>query len=52
MNNTSEKLTKVLSNKPVNNIEKLKKQQDYYKRLVETGTAKKQTYTLKPISAI
>lgn len=52
MNNTSEKLAKVLINKPINNIEKLKKQQEYYKRLVETGTAKKQTYSLKPISAI
>lgn len=52
MNNTAKKLTKVLTNKPVNNIEKLKRQQEYYKRLVETGTAKKQTYNLKPISAI
>ena len=52
MNNTAKKLTKVLTDKPVNNIEKLKRQQEYYKRLVETGTAKKQTYNLKPRTEI
>lgn len=49
---TSNKLSKVLSNQPVSNADKLKKQQEYYNRLIKTGTAKKQTYSLKPLSAI
>jgi|SaaInlStandDraft_3_1057020.scaffolds.fasta_scaffold74673_2 hypothetical protein len=48
----SNDLEKILANKPVNNAEKLQKQQEYYKRLIETGTAKKQTYSLRSISAI
>ncbi len=49
---TSKKLSKVLSNQPVSNTDKLKKQQEYYNRLIKIGTAKKQTYSLKPLSAI
>jgi hypothetical protein len=52
MKSTSNDLEKMLQNKPVNDAEKLQKQQEYYKRLVKTGTAIKQTYSLKPISAI
>lgn len=32
--------------------EKLKSQQEYYKRLIDKGIAKKQSYNLKPISAL
>ncbi len=35
-----------------NNPEKLKSQQDYYKRLNDEGIAKKNNYNLKPVSAI
>ncbi len=52
MKNPSAKLSKLLKEPKVKDAEKLKKQQDYYRRLSETGTAKKQTYNLKPISAI
>lgn len=52
MKSASNELEKMLENKPVNNAKKLQQQQEYYKRLVEAGTAKKQTYSLKPISAI
>lgn len=49
---TSKKLSKALSSQLVSNADKLKKQQEYYSRLIKTGTAKKQTYNLKPLSAI
>jgi len=52
MNTTSEALKKILETATINDMEKLKKQQDYYKRLTQNGTAKKQTYNLKPVSAI
>ncbi len=52
MNTTSETLKKILETAPINDQEKLKKQQDYYKRLVQNGTAQKQTYNLKSVSAI
>lgn len=54
MNNatTTEKLSKVLAGEHVSDKQKLKKQQEYYQRLVKTGTAKKQTYNLKSVSAI
>ena len=32
--------------------EKLKSQQEYYKRLLDKGIAKKQSYNLKPISVL
>ena len=52
MNTTTSQLKDILYNKPVRDHKKLKKQQEYYKRLTEMGIAKKQTYNLKPISAI
>jgi predicted ATP-grasp superfamily ATP-dependent carboligase len=52
MNTTTSKLKNILDSQPVKNADKLKKQQEYYKKLTETGIAKKQTYKLKPISAI
>ncbi|MCK5717464.1 MAG: hypothetical protein KAH77_08245 [Thiomargarita sp.] len=52
MKTTTSQVKNVLDKKPVKNAEKLKKQQEYYKRLTQTGIAKKQTYQLKPISAI
>lgn len=50
--NTTETLKKILETAPTNDMEKLKKQQKYYKRLTQNGTAQKQTYNLKPVSAI
>lgn len=52
MNTTTSNLKNILDNQPVKNYKKLKKQQEYYKRLTEMGIAKKQTYNLKPLSAI
>lgn len=52
MKSTSNDLEKMLVHRLINDAEKLKKQQEYYKRLIKSGTAKKQTYNLKPISAI
>lgn len=52
MNNPSTEISKLLKEPQVKDPEKLKKQQDYYRRLSETGTAKKQTYNLRPISTI
>lgn len=52
MKNTTEKVKKMLSSAQMHNAEKLKKQQDYYKRLTSNGVAKKQSYNVKPISAI
>ncbi|MDM8559282.1 hypothetical protein [Candidatus Parabeggiatoa sp. HSG14] len=52
MNTITNKLEKTLVNTPVSDKEKLKKQQEYYKRLTKNGVAKKQMYSLKPISAI
>lgn len=52
MNTTTKQLIKIINNKPVNNEFKLVSQQKYYERLQKIGVAKKQTYNLKPISAI
>lgn len=52
MNTTSETLKKLLETAPINDMEKLKKQQYYYKRLTQDGIAQKQTYNLKSVSAI
>jgi predicted ATP-grasp superfamily ATP-dependent carboligase len=52
MANIGEKLQGVISSKPIKNKEKLEKQQKYYRRLSKSGVAKKQTYNLKPLSAI
>lgn len=52
MANIDERLQDALSSKPIKNKEKLKKQQEYYRRLSKSGVAKKQTYNLKPLSAI
>ncbi len=52
MGNTSKKLEGLLASSPVKNEKKLKQQQEYYKRLTKNGTAQKQTYNLKPVSAI
>ena len=52
METTSERLESMLTSKPVKDQEKLGRQQDYYKRLSNSGVAQKQTYSLKPISSI
>jgi len=52
MENTSDKLKKVLDSVPVRDKKKLELQQKYYKRLSYDGIAKKQTYNLKPMSAV
>ncbi len=46
------KLEKILVAKPVKDRNKLQAQQEYYQRLKNSGIAKKQTYSLKPLSAI
>ncbi len=46
------KLRETLSKSVVKDQEKLKKQQEYYKELSSKGVAQKQTYSLKPLSAI
>lgn len=52
MGDTSTALMEVIKNTPVIDREKLKKQQAYYKRLMQNGTAQKQTYNLKSVSSI
>lgn len=52
MENINERLKKMFDVSPVKDKEKLKNQQDYYKRLEESGIAKKQSYNLKSISSI
>ncbi len=52
MKKPSEELIKVISNQPIKDAGKLKHQQAYYNRLKKSGTAKQQTYNLKPVSAI
>ncbi len=54
MNNvtTTEKLSELLAKQNVSDKNKLQKQQEYYQRLIKSGTAKKQTYNLKSVSAI
>lgn len=52
MSNTSEKLEKMLGSNLVKDNEKLKKQQEYYRKLSNKGLTQKQTYNLKPISSI
>ncbi len=52
MISTHSKLDKLLKSYPIQDPQKLKKQQDYYRRLSEAGIARKQTYNLKPISVI
>lgn len=52
MNDFDEKLVQLIKlTRPVDG-EKLKKQQKYYQRLSNKGITQKQTYNLKPISAI
>ena len=53
MNNvTTDKLPELLAKQHVSDKKKLQKQQEYYQRLIKSGTAKKQTYNLKSVSAI
>ncbi|MBV1898345.1 MAG: hypothetical protein KUG63_03110 [Cycloclasticus sp.] len=52
MTSTTDALKEVLDNVPISDLEKLKKQQSYYQRLIKNGTARKQVYNLKPVSAI
>ena len=46
------KLNETLSKVVVKDKKKLKKQQEYYQKLSKKGVARKQTYSLKPLSAI
>lgn len=52
MKTASGKLEKTIANNSLKNKEKFRKQQEYYQRLSKSGVAKKQTYNLKPLSAI
>lgn len=46
MVDVSEKVSKALSRNKLKDKDKLKKQQEYYQRLVKSGVAKKQTYDI------
>ncbi|MEW7987866.1 MAG: hypothetical protein AB2799_18935 [Candidatus Thiodiazotropha sp.] len=48
----SEKVDKAISRNKLKDKDKLKKQQEYYQRLVRSGVAKKQAYDIKPFSVI
>ena len=52
MNKIKTELKKAISETQAKNESKLKKQQEYYHRLAKQGIAKKETYSLKPVSAI
>lgn len=52
MQNASDNIRKIIENTVVKDPRKLQKQQDYYNKLSIKGIAKKQTYNLKPVSAI
>ena len=54
MNETTigKKLSETLSKVVIKDQEKLKKQREYYQKLSNNGVARKQTYSLKPLSAI
>lgn len=52
MTKIAEEVEKVVKDREVHNLEKLKSQQEYYKRLSDKGIVKKQSYDLKPISAL
>lgn len=47
-----DKLNAALSTGIVKDREKLQKQQKYYEKLTKKGVIRKQTYSLKPLSAI
>ncbi|GJL67281.1 MAG: hypothetical protein NPIRA05_22520 [Nitrospirales bacterium] len=54
MPSVEENLVKTLQTKDlkIKNQAKLSKQQEYYKRLTESGVAHKQSYSLKPVSSL
>jgi hypothetical protein len=52
MKNITENLKSILNNNTPTNKNNLERQNAYYKDLVKKGIAKKETYKLKPVSAI
>lgn len=52
MKSISQQLEKIVLSNSIKDKNNLIKQQKYYERLKKEGIARKQTYNLKPVSAI